>query len=288
MRIFGGDKLFSVFNSPIFASIPDDEPLAESGMLSKRITSVQKQVEGRNFDIRKHVLEYDDVINQHRLVMYSRRNTLISGDLDLILTDMIDHVSGRITDGARDTLTGSLSLEKLQSAYQTISGRDNLPDISGEEMSGEHELIKTYILSHRKHLESQVGKEKVDEYLKSLMLQSIDLLWMQHIDSMTHLREEVAFEGYAQKNPLIVYRERAYERFIRMIDEIEERIVRNFIASNAPEPVDSATPAVDEQLEGHNTLETLLDEYLVDLESRKDEAIDTAKDDQKDITTIRV
>lgn len=80
MRIFGGDKLFSIFNSPIFASIPNDEPLAESGMLAKRITSVQKQVEGRNFDVRKHVLEYDDVVNQHRLVMYSRRNKLLMGE----------------------------------------------------------------------------------------------------------------------------------------------------------------------------------------------------------------
>ncbi len=135
MRIFGGDKLFSVFNSPIFASIRDDEPLAESGMLSKRITSVQKQVEGRNFDIRKHVLEYDDVINQHRLVMYSRRNTLLSGNLDVILSEMIDHVSERITENARDSLTGSLSIEKLQAAYQTISGRETLPDISQEETS---------------------------------------------------------------------------------------------------------------------------------------------------------
>jgi preprotein translocase subunit SecA len=70
MRIFGGDKLFSMFNSPFFASLPEDEPLIQSKTLTKRITAIQKQVEGRHFDTRKHVLEYDDVMNQHRLIIY--------------------------------------------------------------------------------------------------------------------------------------------------------------------------------------------------------------------------
>ena len=69
MRIFGGDKLFSVFNSPMFASLPPDEPLIQSGMLTKRIVSVQKQVEGRNFDMRKHVLEYDDAVSYTHLTL---------------------------------------------------------------------------------------------------------------------------------------------------------------------------------------------------------------------------
>lgn len=288
MRIFGGDKLFSVFNSPIFASIPDDEPLAESGMLSKRITSVQKQVEGRNFDIRKHVLEYDDVINQHRLVMYSRRNTLLSGNLENTLSEMINHVATRITESARDSITGALSVDKIGTLYITISGRETLPDITTQEVSGDDELMRAYILAHRRDLENQVGKEKVDEYLKTLMLQSIDLLWMQHIDSMTHLREEVAFEGYAQKNPLIVYRERAYERFVRMIDEIEERIVRNFIASQAPQKIESSTPDESLMIEGHNEVETLLEEYLVDLEAQKASESESTTEDSKNVTTIRV
>lgn len=77
MRIFGGDKLFAIFNAPMFAAIPDHEPLIQSAMLTKRIDGVQKQVEGRNFDVRKHILEYDDVLNQHRLVIYGRRNKIL-------------------------------------------------------------------------------------------------------------------------------------------------------------------------------------------------------------------
>ena len=70
MRIFGGDRLSSILNSSLAAGAPDDEPIMQSTFITNRITSVQKQVEGRNFDIRKHILEYDDVLNQHRLVMY--------------------------------------------------------------------------------------------------------------------------------------------------------------------------------------------------------------------------
>lgn len=80
MRIFGGDRLFSIFNSPMFASLPEDEPLLESKMLTKRIDGVQKQVEGHNFDVRKHILEYDDVMNNHRIVIYSRRDKILDND----------------------------------------------------------------------------------------------------------------------------------------------------------------------------------------------------------------
>jgi preprotein translocase subunit SecA len=75
MRIFGGNKLFAILSS--FESHPENDPLIESKMLTKNITTIQKQVEGRNFDVRKHILEYDDVLNHHRLAIYSRRNRIL-------------------------------------------------------------------------------------------------------------------------------------------------------------------------------------------------------------------
>ena len=90
MRIFGGDKLFGVFNSPMFATLPDNEPLAQSGMLTRKVTGVQKQVEGHNFDIRKHILEYDDVMNKHREIIYTRRNKILdSENIDDDVREMI-------------------------------------------------------------------------------------------------------------------------------------------------------------------------------------------------------
>lgn len=252
MRIFGGDKLFSIFNSPIFASVPADEPLAESGMLTKRITSVQKQVEGRNFDMRKHVLEYDDVINQHRLVIYARRNKLLKGESQEIFDEMIVRVSQSLTENTRDPITGAISLDEVQAAYRLISGKEKLPEI--QETLGNEGIMESYIRAHIDNLRSKAGEENVSNFINQLILQSIDLLWMQHIDAMTHLREEVAFESYAQKNPLIVYRERAYDRFMTLISDIDHRVVRSMIASQTPEPVTEAldpntplTVSLDEQ-----------------------------------------
>ena len=266
MRIFGGDKLFSIFNSPIFASVPADEPLAESGMLTKRITSVQKQVEGRNFDMRKHVLEYDDVINQHRLVIYARRNKLLKGESQEIFDEMIVRVSQSLTENTRDPITGAISLDEVQAAYRLISGKEKLPEI--QETLGNEGIMEGYIRAHIDNLRSKAGEENVSNFINQLILQSIDLLWMQHIDAMTHLREEVAFESYAQKNPLIVYRERAYDRFMMLISDIDHRVVRSMIASQTPEPVTEAldpntplTVSLDEQSAIAWEFEEIVQEY---------------------------
>ena len=266
MRIFGGDKLFSIFNSPIFASVPADEPLAESGMLTKRITSVQKQVEGRNFDMRKHVLEYDDVINQHRLVIYARRNKLLKGESQEIFDEMIVRVSQSLTENTRDPITGAISLDEVQAAYRLISGKEKLPEI--QETLGNEGVMESYIRAHIDNLRSKAGEENVSNFINQLILQSIDLLWMQHIDAMTHLREEVAFESYAQKNPLIVYRERAYDRFMTLISDIDHRVVRSMIASQTPEPVTEAldpntplTVSLDEQSAIAWEFEEIVQEY---------------------------
>ncbi|MDQ7009770.1 MAG: helicase-related protein, partial [Candidatus Gracilibacteria bacterium] len=80
MRIFGGDKIFGIFNSPVFSSIPDEQPIFESKMLTKKVINIQKQVEGHNFDARKHVLEYDDVINKHRTIIYNKRNKILDAE----------------------------------------------------------------------------------------------------------------------------------------------------------------------------------------------------------------
>jgi preprotein translocase subunit SecA len=97
MRIFGGNKLFGILAS--FESHPEGDPLIESKMLMKNITTIQKQVEGRNFDIRKHILEYDDVLNHHRLAIYSRRNRILQGsDIHGEVLEMITSEAQRIVD----------------------------------------------------------------------------------------------------------------------------------------------------------------------------------------------
>ncbi len=128
MRIFGGDKLFSMFNSPFFASLPEDEPLIQSKTLTKRITAIQKQVEGRHFDMRKHVLEYDDVMNQHRLIIYGRRQKMLEdfakndtskSDIDLQIEKILNDEAERIVSRHQDE-EQKIDTEKLNASMTDI------------------------------------------------------------------------------------------------------------------------------------------------------------------------
>lgn len=244
MRIFWWEKLFSMFNSPIFSGIPDDEPLAELNYLTKRITSVQKQVEWRNFDTRKHVLEYDDILNHHRIAIYSRRNKILEQDniheeVENVINDQINVFVNSIIDENQ--------LTKLEETWEIISSLNNF--LEWEEFNTENfekfytkreliDYIVEIIHNNIKNLIEKFSEEKYHDFEKRLYLQSIDELWMRHIDDMAHLREEVAYEWYAQRNPLVVYQEKAYEKFINLINEIWFKMVKWILTANPAEKIE--------------------------------------------------
>ncbi len=234
MRIFGGDKLFGVFNSPMFASLPDDEPLAESGMLTRKVTWVQKQVEGHHFDMRKHVLEYDDVMNKHREIIYTRRNKILESEN--IHEDILEMLQNQI-----HLLVESLHLSDEGQNSSNI--KEKINEFFGKPVIDDtvetDDILGTHSRSSMKEYLSQIAWEELQKIQilftdpeaffdieRRIVLQSIDELWMKHIDSMSHLREEVAFEGYAQKHPIVVYKERAFEKFQTLIDEVEFKTVK--------------------------------------------------------------
>ncbi|MDD3145534.1 MAG: preprotein translocase subunit SecA [Candidatus Gracilibacteria bacterium] len=249
MRIFGGDKLFSVFNSPMFASLPDDEPLAQSGMLTKRVTGVQKQVEGHNFDVRKHILEYDDVINKHRNIIYSRRNKILdSENIHEDIRNMIENqISTLVTaEFSKNENSSKSSNKKIIGKVNEFLGIDALVDkIEIDDISGisNPEELSKYISNIAFEEFESLKRDAVSEenYLnleRRIVLSSIDELWMRHIDAMSKLREEVAFEGYAQKNPLTVYKEKAYYKFRDLINEIEYKVVKAIFSIKKIEQVE--------------------------------------------------
>lgn len=141
MRIFGGNRLFSLLAS--FESHPEADPLIESKALTKNIMTIQKQVEGRNFDIRKHILEYDDVLNHHRLAIYSRRNRILSGsDIHADVLEMVESQAVRIieTSGLEDIRDGisnearSIIVDKINEfAEEPISKIEHFHDVSNAE-----------------------------------------------------------------------------------------------------------------------------------------------------------
>ncbi len=296
MRIFGWDKLFGVFNSPMFASLPDDEPLAQSGMLTKRVTWVQKQVEWHNFDIRKHILEYDDVINKHRNIIYSRRNKIL--DSENIHEDIWNMINSQINALVLSEFTKNQSLniwnkeiiKKVNEflALKAIDDKVEIDDISG--ISNPEELAK-YIsdiaIEEFENLRKDAISEK--EYFgleRRIVLSSIDELWMRHIDAMSKLREEVAFEWYSWKNPLVVYKEKAYFKFKDLINEIEFKVVKSIFSIRKIEEVQQIDLSKQDLEFNEVDLEELLKIKKEENNNPQNALIDRKKDDK--VTKIRV
>ncbi len=243
MRIFGWDKLFSAFNSPIFASLPDDEPIAQSGMLTRKVTWVQKQVEWHNFDARKHILEYDDVINQHRMIIYSRRNKILNAeniDND-IKTMLVNQVKSLVlAEAGKTTLEEWMDKKAIISKVneflwvQAIDDTIENDDINGmDDANSIADYIKDIALEELEKIKKKIPNiEDFYNIERRIVLQSIDRLWMRHIDAMSALREEVAFEGYAQRQPLVVYKQKAFEKFENLMHELEYKVVKSVFSIN--------------------------------------------------------
>lgn len=214
----------------------------------RNITTIQKQVEGRNFDIRKHILEYDDVLNQHRLAIYARRNKILEGkDIHTEVLEMLEHQVERIIalEYTEDN-NKSIESDTLTKITDKINEFAEASIIKVTDYSAEKEDIQDIIRQTKISLAGKIEslrdtgtEEAFAEFERRLSLATIDELWMQHIDNMAHLREEVAFEGYAQKNPLVVYKERAYEAFVHMISDIEYRVIKGLLTTKPQESIDS-------------------------------------------------
>ena len=268
MRIFGGDKLFGVFNSPMFASLPDDEPLSQSGMLTKRVVSVQKQVEWHHFDARKHVLEYDDVINKHREIIYSRRNAILdSENIDEDIMDMIYNQVSKLVE-AEVTRTGEeldrSALSKKVNEFVWINLINDTVE-NDDIASMDPDLLGDYIGKMAQweieNIKEKANKEEFYNLERRIMLQSIDELWMRHIDAMSRLREDVAFEWYAQRNPLIVYKEKAYGKFQDLISELEYKVIKAIFSVKTISEVESVKINQDDLKQNEAELEKLLDNF---------------------------
>lgn len=230
MRIFGTNNMFRMIAN-MSGNHPESDPLIESKQLQRGIERVQKQVEGRNFDIRKHILEYDDVLNQHRLAIYSRRNRILEGkNIHADVTEMLENQVARIVELHYDPRAD------IHEVSSDISHAVN--EFAGNSVTSENDFINTHsstdiaekissiFVNQINSLKNSGTEEMFAEFERRLTLASIDEMWMNHIDNMAHLREEVAFEGYAQKNPLVVYKERAYESFVKMMSDIEYRVIK--------------------------------------------------------------
>jgi len=224
MRLFGGERVQKMMN---VLKIPDDMPI-ENKMISRSIESAQKKVEGRNFDIRKHLVEYDDVINHHRTIIYKKRYTIleestIKNEIILLIEKEVGNIVLTHTNGDAENWNYKEIAETVRAIHRNPSKNFNIEDISSitnrEEMI---EMIKLYFFDEYKNREKTVPDPKLLRQIeKSIYLHVIDTLWMEHITNLTSIRENVSLRGYGQRDPLVEYKQEAFVAFNELMTNIE-------------------------------------------------------------------
>ena len=232
MRLFAADKIERVMSMVGFS---EDEAL-ESRMVSGSIETAQSRVEGRNFDIRKHVLQYDDVNNQQREMIYAQRNEVLDGaDISESIHKMIDAVISQ-------TIAKYAAVSQNPEEWDWGALREALIAIFGEFAEGTfefeaHQLDRMNAESLKETLLPQIEEkykekemlfgENMREVERVILLRVVDSKWMDHIDSMEQLRRGITLRAYAQKDPVIEYKFEAMDMFEEMIDAIKEETVRH-------------------------------------------------------------
>ena len=224
LRIFGAERISSVMDR---IGVEPGEPI-EHNLISKAIESAQRRVEGQNFDIRKHLLEYDDVMNRQRQVIYEqRRNVLDGSDLWSTISDMLREI---VEDMVYDYLDEKVRPEEwdLQGLSDTVYNRFYIrrtfdsADRSGITREGTIESITSAVMTVLRDKEKRFGTDLMEYIMKVIMLQAIDSHWKDHLLGMDHLKEGIGLRGYGQKDPVREYQKEGYDMFMEMVYRIKE------------------------------------------------------------------
>jgi len=228
LRLFGGEAIANLMNR---LKMEEDVPL-EHGLLTRSLESAQKRVENRNFSIRKHVLEYDDVINQQRELIYRQRRQVLCGDnLRPVIDQMIEEVVGRAVDtyAPEGVHAEEWNLAGLADyAVQVFLPHEKLAPGDLEGMRREE--LKSFLLERARFAyaarEEELGAETMRNLERLLLLRIVDEKWMDHLDAMDQLREGIGLRAYGQKDPLVEYKLESYQMFQNMITSIQEDVIR--------------------------------------------------------------
>ncbi len=222
LRIFGGERMTSIMNK---LGMEEGTPI-EHNLITKAIENAQGKVEGHNFDIRKHLLEYDDVMNDQREVIYRQRREALNGkSLKPSIVDMIQEKVDDIANVFADekSLSEEWDWKGINEAvFKQFNFRLNHVNPNGLSRNGLAEMISESSLQIYDERESSVGTENFRHIERVIMLQTVDKLWKDHLLSMDHLKEGIGLRGYGQQNPLIVYKKEGFELFQDMISRIKE------------------------------------------------------------------
>ena len=226
MRIFGSDRISGLM---LKLGMEEGVPI-EHRMVTRSIERAQKQVEAQNFAIRKHLLEYDDVMNKQRSAVYDMRRMVLEGkDTREHVLRLIDEVLEWYLDNyvsERDTME-AWSYESLQGALKETFGIE--PSLSDLQAIGRGEMLERLSRLARQRYEERealIGRERALFHQRMIMLQIVDTQWKDHLYSLDHLKEGIGLRGYGQRDPLVEYKKESYQMFQALMDRIDEEILR--------------------------------------------------------------
>jgi preprotein translocase subunit SecA len=255
MRLFGSEKIMKLVDT---LGMEEDMTI-EHSLLSKSIENAQKKVEGRNFDIRKHVLQYDNVMNKQREVIYSQRRQVLLGEnirenIIEMVTEIVEDAVATYTVGSEYAEEWDLKglLDHLNSMFlpRNAFPMEELLKFSRDEIK---EAMMDKAIQVYEHKESQIDAEVMRELERVALLRTVDTKWIDHIDAMDQLREGISLRAYGQQDPVQAYKMEGYDMFVELVRNIKEDTVRfiyNINTANLPKREKVAEPIVTNHEEG--------------------------------------
>jgi len=247
MRLFGGDTISGLMTR---FNMPEDVPL-QHPLVSRAIEQAQIKVEGYNFDIRKHLVDYDDVLNKQREIIYQRRRVVLEageGKEDVLKDEIKEKIGNAITSlvtiqSAQDFVEEKGISERIAQEFSTIIPFDevSIKQIATQlEQANNFDDKIAFLTQVSNDLydkrEEQMGKELMRQVERFVMLSVIDNLWVDHLDAIENLRQGIGLRGYGQKDPLVEYKNEAYAMFEKLIDTIDDEIVHRIYKIQVQEP----------------------------------------------------
>ena len=256
MRIFAGDRVRAIMDR---LKMPDGEAI-EAGIVSRSIEGAQRKVEARNFDVRKQLLEYDDVSNDQRKVIYQQRNEILESDSVL---DQITNLRKSAMTGVVRTWVPAESVEEqwdLPALEKTLADEWQVPVALSEAVEKsdsitDEEVVDKVVAAANTVFEAKlalVGQEQFNPFMRMVLLQAIDSHWREHLAALDYLRQGIHLRGYAQKNPKQEYKREAFELFSQLLDVVKMEVTRLLLTVRiqSQEQVNEAAQALEAQA-GH-------------------------------------
>ena len=242
LRIFGSDRIKDLMGR---LGMEDGQPI-EHRMVSNAIERAQKRVEGHNFDIRKHLLEYDDVMNKQREVIYNQRREILAGaNLSEEIGQMVEELTDDLLDKFTDerTMSEDWDLAGLAEAFlQHFGVHLDLQELNPDNLSlddlreAAHQQVQAAFEAQRQ----TIGPEIFQSLQQQIMLQIVDTQWKDHLLAMDHLRDGIGLRGYAQVDPLRAYQKEGYDMFMDMIQRIQTDTVRTLFLIRLRQPEEAS------------------------------------------------